>query len=42
MEKAKTEQIVLAEYSCYDIDGSLDSIIRPVVSFYLPGGPPRH
>jgi len=27
MEKEKIEQIVLAEYSCYDLDGSLDDMI---------------
>lgn len=33
MIKAKTEQIVLGEYSTYELDGSLDSIIEQLTEY---------
>ncbi len=33
MKKAKTEQIVLAEYGSYDLDGSLDSVITQLTAY---------
>ena len=33
MKKAKTERVVLAEYSCYELDCSLDSIITQLTVY---------
>ncbi len=33
MEKAKTERVVLAEYSTYELDSSLDSIIEQLSEY---------